>query len=85
MSVATLRIDLAKHVFHLYGEDAHGKAVLRKRLSRTALKPFLATLPPCRVGMEACGERTSGRGSFSSWGMRCTSSILRRITLQCRE
>ena len=55
MPVTTVSIDLAKHVFHLYGEDAQGKAVLRKRLSRTALKPFLATLPPCRVGMEACG------------------------------
>jgi transposase len=55
MPVTTVGIDLAKHVFHLYGEDARGKAVLRKRLSRAALKPFLATLPPCRVGMEACG------------------------------
>jgi transposase len=55
MAVTTLGIDLAKHVFHLYGEDARGKAVLRKWLSRAALKPFLATLPPCRVGMEACG------------------------------
>jgi transposase len=55
MPVTTVSIDLAKHVFHLYGEDAQGKTVLRKRLSRAALKPFLATLPPCRMGMEACG------------------------------
>jgi transposase len=55
MPGTTVGIDLAKQVFPLYGEEAQGKAVLRQRLSRAALKPFLATLPPCRVGMEACG------------------------------
>jgi len=56
MPVTTVGIDLAKYVFHLYGEDAHGKAVLRKRLPRAALKPFLATLPPCRGVCQKAGE-----------------------------
>jgi len=42
MSVTTVGIDLAEHVFHLYREDAHGKVLLRKRLFQAAQKPFLA-------------------------------------------
>jgi transposase len=35
--------------------DERGKIVLRKRLSRHDLRPFMAQLPPMRLGMEACG------------------------------
>ena len=35
--------------------DDTGKVVLRKRLSRHDLMPFLAQLPPVRIGIEACG------------------------------
>ena len=48
-------IDLAKRVFHAVGMDERGKIVLRKRLSRHDLRPFLAKLPPVRIGMAACG------------------------------
>ena len=48
-------IDLAKNVFHLYGIDRHGKGVVKKRLSRKKLLGFMANLPPCLIGMEACG------------------------------
>jgi transposase len=56
MQVTTMGIDLAKQVFQLHGVDAHGKTVLKKRLSRSALRPFMANLPPCRVGLEACAS-----------------------------
>jgi transposase len=52
---SVLGIDIAKHVFHVVGMDERGKIVLRKRLSRHALIPFIATLPPVLIGMEACG------------------------------
>jgi transposase len=55
MKIKTLGIDLAKSVFHLYGVDAHGKAHMKKRLSRKKLLEFMVNLPPCLVGMEACG------------------------------
>lgn len=55
MKIKTLGIDLAKSVFHLYGVDAHGKALMKKRLSRKKLLEFMVNLPPCLVGMEACG------------------------------
>lgn len=30
MKIKTLGIDLAKSIFHLYGVDAHGKALMKK-------------------------------------------------------
>jgi transposase len=53
MAVQTIGIDLATHVFQLHGVDAHGRVVLRKKLSRTNLLAFLANLPRCLIGMEA--------------------------------
>ena len=48
-------IDLAKKVFHLVGSDTAGTILWRKRLTRHALMPFIAQLPPVRIGIEACG------------------------------
>jgi transposase len=49
-------IDLAKQVFQLHGVDERGHTVLRRRMSRAQLRPFVAQLRPCLVGMEACGS-----------------------------
>jgi len=54
MNVTTIGIDLAKHTFSLHGVDSRGKLVFRKTLSRAKLLPFLGSLPPCLIGMEAC-------------------------------
>jgi transposase len=51
----TVAIDLAKKVFHLVGVDTTGKILWRKRLTRHALMPCIAQLPPVRIGLEACG------------------------------
>jgi transposase len=53
--ISVVGIDIAKQVFHLVGMDERGKVVLRKRLTRGELIPFMAQLPPVIVGMEACG------------------------------
>mgnify|MGYP001246175693 CR=1 FL=1 len=55
MQIHTLGIDLGKTTFHLVGFDSRGHVQLRRRYSRTQLVRFLATLPRCLVGMEACG------------------------------
>jgi transposase len=47
--------DPAKQVFQLHGVDAQGNVVLHKRVTRKQLLPLLAQLPPCLVGLEACG------------------------------
>jgi len=55
MAIVTLGIDLAKNVFALHGVDATGKAVLvRPSVPRSKLAEFVASLPPCLIGMEAC-------------------------------
>jgi transposase len=54
-NVNNVGIDLAKKVFHLVGTDTTGKILWRKRLTRNALMPFMAQLPPVTIGMEACG------------------------------
>ena len=56
MKITTVGIDLAKNVFQLHGVDEHGKAVLRKQLRRDQVAVFFANLPPCLIGMEACGS-----------------------------
>ena len=53
--MSILGIDIAKRVFHVVGMNERGQIVLRKRLSRHDLIPFIATLPPVLIGMEACG------------------------------
>src|ERR1700742_5006202 len=55
MQITTIGLDLAKHVFQVHGIDAAGQAVVRKSLRRAQILPFFAKLPPCLVGIEACG------------------------------
>jgi transposase len=52
-SVATVGLDLAKHVFHVRGVDASGRVVVAKAIRRNKLLEFFASLPPCLVGLEA--------------------------------
>src|SRR3954451_3237464 len=55
-TVTTAGTDLAKSAFQLHGVDRDGRAVLRRRLARSQLLDFLAELPPCRIGLEACAS-----------------------------
>src|SRR5437016_5567224 len=54
-AMSVMGIDIAKRLFHVVGMNERGQIVLRKRLARNALMPFIATLPPVLIGMEACG------------------------------
>ncbi len=53
--IATVGLDLAKHVFQVHGADASGRMVLRKKLRRNQVLAFFSQLPCCVVAMEACG------------------------------
>jgi len=55
-SVTTVAVDLAKHVFQVHAVDASGKVVVARALRRRDVLSFFAALPPCLVGMEACGS-----------------------------
>ena len=56
MKITTIGIDLAKSVFQIHGVDERGKAIVKKALKRVQMAPFFANLPPCLIGMEACGS-----------------------------
>ena len=53
--IITIGLDLAKSVFQLHGIDTDGSVVLRRQLRRTQVLAFFSRLPPCLIGMEACG------------------------------
>ena len=55
MQVSTIGLDLAKNVFQVHGIDAKEKVVVRKQLRRSQVIAFFEALPPCLVGLEACG------------------------------
>jgi len=54
MQISTIGIDLAKNVFQLHGVDTQGKVTLVRQLRRNQMIAFLAKLPACLIGMEAC-------------------------------
>jgi transposase len=54
--LSVLGSDIAKLGFHVVGMDERGHVVLWKRLARRELLGFIATLPPLRIGMDACGS-----------------------------
>jgi transposase len=56
MKITTIGIDLAKEVFQIHGVNQCGKAVLRKQLKRSEMAKYFTNLPPCLIGMEACGS-----------------------------
>ncbi len=55
MSIVTVGLDLAKQAFQVHGVDETGQVGVRRQLRRDAVESFFRDLPPCLVGMEACG------------------------------
>ncbi|MEH6950347.1 IS110 family transposase (plasmid) [Nitrobacter sp. NHB1] len=55
MTITTIGLDLAKSVFQAHGVDESGATILVKRLHRKQMLLFFSKLPPCLIGVEACG------------------------------
>jgi transposase len=55
MQITTVGLDLAKRILQVHAVDASGDVVVRKALRRSQVMPFFTKLPPCLIGMEACG------------------------------
>ena len=68
MKVTTIGIDLAKNVIQVHGVDEGGKAVVKKQLKRDQVASFFANLPPCLIGMEACGSAHYWARKLQSFG-----------------
>jgi transposase len=56
MQVTTIGLDLAKNIFQVHGITEDGEIVFSRAVRRAQLLGFFADLPPCLVGMEACGS-----------------------------
>jgi transposase len=68
--ITTLGIDLAKSVFMVHGVDAAGDVVLHKMVRREKLMELVAALPPCLIGLEACGGAHEWARLFQRYGHR---------------
>ena len=53
-NITLIGIDLGKQGFRLHAQESTGRRVFRKKLSRAQLRKTLATVPACRLAMEAC-------------------------------
>ena len=53
--VCQIGLDIAKEYFQVHGVHKNGKDVFNKKLKRKNVSSFFANLPPCLVGLEACG------------------------------
>jgi transposase len=56
MKITTVGIDLAKNVIQIHAVDERGMVALKKQFKRGQVAEFFANLPPCLIGMEACGS-----------------------------
>ncbi len=68
MKITTVGIDLAKNVFQVHAVNEAGKKVFNKQLRREQMAEFFAQLPPCLVGMEACGSAHHWARKLTSYG-----------------
>jgi transposase len=68
--ITTVGFDIAKSVFSVHGVDASGHTVLRKTVRRNKLMELIAALPPCLIGMEACGGAHEWARQFQRHGHR---------------
>ncbi len=55
-TITTIGFDIAKTVFQVHAVDAGGQVVIRRQLKRRSVLAFFQKLPPCLVGIEACGS-----------------------------
>lgn len=68
MQTTTIGVDLGKQFFQVYGINEFGKTVLKKQLRRQQMAEFFVNLPPCLIGMEACGSAHHWARKLQSMG-----------------
>jgi len=81
--ISVIGFDLAKTVFQAHAINEKGEVALRKKLTRAQMRTFFAKLPPCLIGMVACGGATTGPGGRRSLGIRL-AGVLSAFTFPAR-
>jgi transposase len=54
MDITAVGLDIGKSWFHFVGCNRAGKPIARHKFNRGQLTQFIANLPACLIGMEAC-------------------------------
>jgi len=54
MDIKTVGLDIGKSWFHFVGCNQGGRPIAHHKFNRGQLMRFIANLPPCLLGMEAC-------------------------------
>lgn len=67
-NITVIGLDLAKDVFQVHGMDSQGTKLLSRKLTRKELPQFFATIPPCLVGIEACGGAHAWARKLTAFG-----------------
>ena len=68
MKITTIGLDVAKSVLQIHGIEDHGKAAVKKQLKRSEVAEYFAKLPPCLIGMEACGGANHWARKLTGYG-----------------
>ena len=66
--ISTVGIDIAKSVFQVHAIDVDGNVVVRRQLRRQQMLKFFAQVPPCLIGIEACGTAHYWARQLSAFG-----------------
>jgi transposase len=53
--ITRIGLDIAKNVFEVHAVNAQERVVVRRSLRRNQVLSWFAKLPPCLIGIEACG------------------------------
>lgn len=77
--VTTIGIDIAKNYIQIHGMDNKGKRLLKKRIARNGFLTFMANLPTCLVGMEACGGAHYWAGELTKLGFEVKLMSPRKV------
>lgn len=53
--ISVIGLDIAKTIFQVHAVDRGGEVLIARSLKRKGVLAFFSKVPPCLVGMEACG------------------------------
>lgn len=66
--ITRIGLDIAKNVFEVHAVNAREQVVVRKSLRRNQVLAWFAKLPPCLIGIEACGTANHWARELSALG-----------------
>ena len=67
-AIAVVGIDLGKTWTQVCGQDASGRVQLDRKMKPKALQAYLCNVPPCLIGMEACGRSHHWARTLQGYG-----------------